>query len=113
MVFVADCDTTAPPKDKAKTAEISAMYGRNMNRNCGNRQPLAPNECAKCHATDGHWAYDCPNQETSRDNSGDRGNRGGGYRGGGRWRNQGEVNAAEATGSRETGSQERENAGNA
>ena len=42
MQFVADSDTTAPPKDKAKAAEISAMYGRNTNRGWGNRPPLAP-----------------------------------------------------------------------
>jgi hypothetical protein len=121
MAFVADSDTSAPPKDKAKAAEISAMYGGNNNRNRGNREPLASNECAKCHATDGHWAYDCPNQETSRDNSGGRGRRGGGNRGsgnggagrGGRWRNQWEVNAAEGTGSQETGGLEGENSGNA
>jgi hypothetical protein len=114
MVFVADSDTTIPPKDKAKAAEISAMYGRNTNRNGsrgsyqGNRPPLAPNECARCHSTDGHWAYDCPNREASGDNNGNRGGRGG------RGRNLREVNAAEATESlqRKRG-QDGENSGNA
>jgi hypothetical protein len=123
MVFVADSDTTAPPKDKAKAAEISAMYDRNTNRNRGNRSPLAPNECAKCHSTDGHWAYDCPNQQAPGDNCGGRGGgnhsrRRGGANGGsrsGRWRNQQEVNTTEATAaeSQESRVQDRENAGNA
>ncbi|KAF8241262.1 hypothetical protein K440DRAFT_645720 [Wilcoxina mikolae CBS 423.85] len=122
MVFVADSDTSAPPKNKAKAAEISAMYGRDMNHNCGNRQPLAPNECAKCIAPDGHWAYDCPNQEAPGGNNGGRGGRGGrGNRGGGnggadrggRGRQQREVNAAEAVESQETGSHGGQQAENA
>ncbi|KAF8248689.1 hypothetical protein K440DRAFT_642106 [Wilcoxina mikolae CBS 423.85] len=122
MVFVAYSDTSAPPKDKAKAAEISAMYGQNVNRNRGNRPPLAPNECAKCHATDGHWAYDCPNQEAPVGNNGGRGGHGGsGNRGGrnggadrgGRGRHQREVNAAEAVESQETGSQGGQQAENA
>jgi hypothetical protein len=33
MGFVADCNTTAPPRGKAKTTVMLAKYGRNMNRN--------------------------------------------------------------------------------
>jgi len=60
MSFVPDSNTTAPPKEKAKAAEIAVMYVQNTNRNWDTRAPLAPNECTWRHSKDGHWAYDCP-----------------------------------------------------
>jgi hypothetical protein len=33
MSFVPDSNTTTPPKEKAKAAEIAVMYGQNTNRN--------------------------------------------------------------------------------
>ena len=55
----------------------------------GNRPPLAPNEYAHCHSTNGHRAYDCPNREASGGNSGERG--------GCRGREWGNSGGAEAT----------------